>query len=495
MTQFIHRLPRQHKVVITLVLTMLLLLVLIPSEQASASRNTTPVDVLEIGKRYSLTVPADLTIPSGRPVGEFESRAKLESGAELESEESDGSGLVAQGSDLPIATETAEAQYLAAVMAQAAGSHPVDESQNDDQLSWQSFEVRSGDSLARIFNRAGVSPRQLHDLTQAEDADILKRIHPGDRLNLALDADGRLAQLSYALSDIETLYISADDEGVFTSSREIKEVEIRYGFASATISSSFWNAGVRAGLTQGQIMSLAQLFGWDIDFVMDIRPHDNFSVMYEQRYIDGEYVGSGSIVAAEFVNQGEAFRAVRHDNGDYYKPDGSNLRQAFIRAPVAFNRVSSDFNPRRKHPVTGQVRPHNGIDYAAATGTPVMASGDGRVVRSGYSELNGNYIFIQHGERYMTKYLHLNRREVQQGARVRQGQRIGTVGATGRVTGPHLHYEFLVDGTHRNPRTVDLPTAESLPKAQLAEFTQIVEQRFAQISHHREAMLAMNTND
>ena len=473
MTQFIHRLPRQHKVVITLVLSLLLLLILIPSEQASASRNTSPVEPLEVGKRYSLTVPAELTMPVGRPVVNQDSTA-----AE------------------PVATSDA---YLEAVMDITVEQTPLmdslPESQSVDSLNWKSFEVRSGDSLARIFNRAGVSARQLHDLTQAEDADILQRIHPGDRLNLGLDKDGLLAQLSYDLSDTETLFISADDKGVFTSTRETKEVEIRYGFASATISSSFWNAGVRAGLTQGQIMSLAELFGWDIDFVMDIRPQDNFSVMYEQRYIDGEYVGSGNIVAAEFVNQGESFRAVRHDNGDYYKPDGSNLRQAFIRAPVAFNRVSSDFNPRRKHPVTGQVRPHNGIDYAAATGTPVMAAGDGRVVKSGYSELNGNYVFIQHGERYMTKYLHLNRREVQQGARVRQGQRIGTVGATGRVTGPHLHYEFLVDGTHRNPRTVDLPTAESLPKAQLAEFSQIVEQRFAQIRHHREAMLAMNNND
>jgi len=473
MTQFIHRLPRQHKVVITLVLSILLLLILIPSEQASASRNTTQVEALEVGKRYSLTVPADLTIPLGRPVANEDSDAATLGTAQLKDE-----------------------PYLEAVMAQAAAQTDKKEnSQRGDELTWQSFEVRSGDSLARIFNRAGISPRQLHRLTQADGADILQRIHPGDRLNLGLNAGGELAQLSYDLSDIETLYISADENGAFSSSREVKEVEIRYGFASATISSSFWNAGVHAGLTQSQIMNLAQLFGWDIDFVMDIRPHDNFSVMYEQRYIDGEYVSSGNIIAAEFVNQGETFQAIRHDNGNYYKPDGSNLRQAFIRAPVAFNRVSSDFNPRRKHPVTGQVRPHNGIDYAAATGTPVMAAGDGRVVRSGYSELNGNYIFIQHGERYMTKYLHLNRREVQQGARVRQGQRIGTVGATGRVTGPHLHYEFLVDGTHRNPRTVDLPAAESLPKAQLAEFSQVAEQRLAQIRHHRDALLAMRPHD
>ncbi|MCL5050606.1 MAG: peptidoglycan DD-metalloendopeptidase family protein [Firmicutes bacterium] len=451
MTQFIQRLPRQHKVVISIVLGALLLLILLPSEQASASRNTTTAEHLKPGKRYSL--------------------------------------------DIPTAADVSADNYVTPVMSTAtrpqAPTTP-EQTKPADTLRWQSYEVRSGDSLARIFNRIGLSPQQLHRVTQAEDANILLRIHPGDSINFGLDAAGELAQLTYSLSDVETLLITADESGAFTSSRELKDVEIRYGFAAATINSSFWNAGVQAGLTQGQIMNLAELFGWDIDFVMDIRPGDNFSVLYEQRYIDGNYAGSGRIVAAEFINQGDKFQAVRHDNGSYYKPDGSNMRQAFIRAPVAFNRVSSDFNPRRVHPVTGQVRPHNGIDYAAATGTPVMAAGDGRVVRSGYNDLNGNYIFIQHGERYMTKYLHLNRRDVQQGARVRQGQRIGTVGATGRVTGPHLHYEFLVDGVHRNPRTVDLPAAESLPAGQMAAFTQVVQQRLAQIEHQRRVMLAMS---
>lgn len=458
MTQFIYRLPRQHKVVISLVLAALLLLALLPSEQASASRNTTSPDALELNKRYSLKIPAQ-------------------------------SQTVEQGVADATLPKAALQQVKGHDQVQAEAVHPIDD------FEWQSYQVRSGDSMARIFQRLGLSPQQLHHVTQAEDAALLQRIHPGDHLNVGFTEEGELAQLSYALSDVETLLITADEDGLFVSSRETKEVEIRQGFANATISSSFWNAGVQAGLTQSQIMNLAQLFGWDIDFVMDIRPGDNFSVLFEQRFIDGEYVGSGRIVAAEFVNQGDSFKAIRHDNGDYYKPDGSNMRQAFIRAPVAFNRVSSDFNPRRVHPVTGQVRPHNGIDYAAATGTPVMSAGDGRVVQSGYSELNGNYIFIQHGERYMTKYLHLNRRDVQRGARVSQGQRIGTVGATGRVTGPHLHYEFLVDGAHRNPRTVELPAAESLPSDQMPAFNAMVEQRLAQIQSQRQQQLAMTSDN
>lgn len=433
MTHFIRRLPRQHKVVIALITGILFLLVLLPSEKASASRNTTgaSADALELGKRYALELQVS-----------------------------------------PILHEPAD-EYL-------------------DQLDWQSYTVQSGDSMARIFQRLGFSAQQLHRVTQADDDNILRRIHPGQALLFGSDEDGELIQLAYELNDIETLRITRNDDQSFSAERDIKEVEVRHAFANSTITSSFWNAGVQAGLTQSQIMNLATLFGWDIDFVLDIRPGDHFSVLYEERFVDGAFIGTGRIVAAEFVNQGDTFQAVRHDNGDYYTPEGRNMRQAFLRAPVSFNRVSSEFNPRRVHPVTGQVRAHNGIDYAAPTGTPVMASGDGRVVQSGYNDLNGHFIFIQHGERYMTKYLHLSRRDVQRGARVRQGQTIGAVGATGRVTGPHLHYEFLVDGTHRNPRTVDLPAAESLPADMMPAFSAIAGQRLAQIESQRRIMLAMN---
>jgi murein DD-endopeptidase MepM/ murein hydrolase activator NlpD len=146
------------------------------------------------------------------------------------------------------------------------------------------------------------------------------------------------------------------------------------------------------------------------------------------------------------------------------------MRKAFLRAPLNFTRVTSNFNPQRFHPITRQVRPHNGTDYGAATGTPVWAAGDGRVLRSAYNNVNGHYIFIQHGNNIVTRYLHLSRRDVREGQRVRQGQTIGAVGATGLATGPHLHYEFLVNGAHRNPRTVDLPDADPLPTAELAAF-------------------------
>ena len=168
---------------------------------------------------------------------------------------------------------------------------------------------------------------------------------------------------------------------------------------------------------------------------------------------------SGDILAAEFVNQGAIYRAVLNTDGNYYTPEGKAMRKSFLRAPVNFKYISSNFNPRRLHPVTGKVRPHNGIDYVAPVGTPIMAAGSGSVVAAGYNQFNGNYVFIKHAGNYVTKYLHLSKRTVNKGQRVKQGQTIGNLGGTGRVTGPHLHYEFVVGGVHKNPRTLTLPQA------------------------------------
>jgi len=439
----VQRLPRRHKYLISGISAFLLILLVWPSEQASASRNT--------------TAPEDIPL--------------LETSPELASSDHP---------EFPI------------LPVEEAVEHALDipEPEPEDSFEWLSYNVRSGDSMARIFQRLGFSAQQLHRLTQAEDANLLRRIHPGNTLEIARNEDAELAEMRFNLSRTETLVFTLQDDGNYATSREHKEYEVQIGFAHGEINSSFWNAGIQAGMTPAQIMSLAQVFGWSIDFVLDIRRGDRFSILYEQRYLDGEYAGSGRIVAAEFINQNERFEAVLHDDGDYYNSAGESLKGAFLRAPVDFTRVSSEFNPRRMHPVTGQVRPHNGIDYAAPVGTPVMASGDGRVVASTYNNLNGHYIFIQHGERYMTKYLHLHRRNVRVGDRVRQGQIIGQVGATGRVTGPHLHYEFLVEGTHRNPRTVDLPASEPLPDDELPAFRRVAEQKLAMLEERREQLLA-----
>ncbi|GDY26858.1 hypothetical protein AHAT_27480 [Agarivorans sp. Toyoura001] len=353
--------------------------------------------------------------------------------------------------------------------------------------------VKSGDSMALIFSRVGLSARTLHNIDQlGGEARKLRTVHPGDTLDFYLDDNDQLIELHYPQSKYQTLIIERDSQDQFSARIDTQELETRTNFARGTINSSFWNAGISAELSQGQIMDLAAVFGWDIDFALDIRKNDSFMVLFEELYVDGQYAGNGDIIAAEFINQGDVFRAVRHDDGNYYTPEGRPMRKAFLRAPVNFKYISSSFNPRRLHPVTGRVRAHNGIDYAAKVGTPVQAAGDGRVTKSGYSKYNGNYVFIQHSSAYVTKYLHLHKRYVKTGQRVKQGKKIGTVGATGRVTGPHLHYEFLVHGVHKNPRTVKLPTSTPLKGEQKQRFMPIAKARIEQLDNTKRVLLAMN---
>jgi murein DD-endopeptidase MepM/ murein hydrolase activator NlpD len=223
------------------------------------------------------------------------------------------------------------------------------------------------------------------------------------------------------------------------------------------------------------VMNLANLFGWDIDFVLDIREGDRFYLVYEKIYRDGNFLRDGEILGASFFNQGEKFQAIRFDidgRVQYFSPDGQNMRKAFLRAPLNFSYVSSNFNPKRYHPILKRVKAHNGIDYKAPKGTPVYTSGDGKVIRSAYSKYNGHHVFVQHANSIVTKYLHFTKRAVNQGQRVKQGQVIGYVGSTGLAQAPHLHYEFLLNGVHRNPRTVSLPIADPLGESQLVEFRQ-----------------------
>jgi murein DD-endopeptidase MepM/ murein hydrolase activator NlpD len=255
--------------------------------------------------------------------------------------------------------------------------------------------------------------------------------------------------------------------------REARELITETREAEGRIESSLFLAGKAAGLSDNMVMKLAAIFGWDIDFVLDIRAGDRFFLVYEKIYRDGEVLRDGEILAATFINQGERFQAIRYETdgaGRYFAPDGSPMRKAFLRAPLNFSYISSNFNPKRFHPILKRVRPHNGIDYRAPTGTPVYAAGDGRVTRSAYSQYNGHHVFIKHSGSIETRYLHFTKRTVKQGERVRQGEVIGYVGATGLATAPHLHYEFLVNGVHRNPRTVPLPKVDPLEGEALVAF-------------------------
>lgn len=330
-------------------------------------------------------------------------------------------------------------------------------------------KVRQGDNMGVIFQRLGLNTTDLHLIDQIDEANTLRMLRPGQELTFKLTQNGALHSLYYPHSLEQALKVSRKDDGFVA--RPVKlELDTREQVARGEIRSSFWGAAAEAGMTEDQIMDLAAIFGWDIDFAQDLQPGDSFRVVYEDKYQDEERVASGDILAAEFINQGAIYRAVLNEDGNYYTPEGKAMRKSFLRAPVNFKYISSNFNPRRLHPVTGKVRPHNGIDYVAPVGTPIMAAGSGNVVAAGYNQFNGNYVFIKHAGNYVTKYLHLSKRTVNKGQRVRQGQTIGLLGGTGRVTGPHLHYEFVVGGVHKNPRTLDLPQAETLSGRALASF-------------------------
>ncbi len=342
------------------------------------------------------------------------------------------------------------------------------------QRQWMLVEVRPGQTLERIFRDLSLGPRLLHDIVHlSDDTRNLARIRPGDQFAFDLTDENEFIALRTELDEERWLFVERQQDALI-SRIEPRSLDRRVVESSGTISSSLFNAAKAAGLSDNMTMRLASIFGWDVDFALDIRAGDQFAVVYEQVWRDGEFLRDGDILAARFVNQGDAFEAIRFDAGngpDYFAPDGRPMRKAFLRAPLNFTRVTSNFNPRRFHPVTRRVRPHNGTDYGAATGTPVWAAGDGRVIESAYNNVNGHYVFIQHGNNIVTRYLHLSRRQVARGDRVRQGQTIGRVGATGLATGPHLHYEFLLNGVHRNPRTIDLPPADPLPNELMDQFS------------------------
>ncbi len=372
-----------------------------------------------------------------------------------------------------------------------------------EPLPWQSEQVRPGDSLARIFQRRGLRPAELHAILESgSEARRLTRIHPGETLKYRTDEDGRLLAVRYEFSRLEAMEASrADADGAFESRLVRRTPDTRVVFKEGRIDSSMYLAARRAGLEDATIMNLANIFQWDIDFVHDIRPGDSLHVLFEEQWIDGEKVGNGPIVAAEFVNRGRRHQAVRYTasdgRSDYYAPDGRSMRRAFLRAPVEFTRISSNFNMRRMHPIHNRVIPHRGIDYAAPTGTPVMAAGDGVVTTAASHHANGNYIIIRHGEQYQTKYLHLHRfaRGIRNGTRVRQGQVIGYVGMTGWATGPHLHYEFLVNGVHQNPRTVNLPQAEPIADSERDRFLAATRDLMASLNEKRsEERVAMSSS-
>lgn len=362
------------------------------------------------------------------------------------------------------------------------------------ELPWKTITVKRGDSLSNIFKRANLSAQELYKLTHSSaEAKVLTRIFPGQTLHFQIDENKELKALRYTKSRLESALFEKTDNGEYVARQIVRTPEIRTKFRRARIDKSLFLAGHQAGLSQGLIMEMANIFDGVIDFVYDPRKGDEFYVLYEEKYLDGEKIRIGAILAAQYINQGKEYTAFRYEyeNGDvgYYTPEGISMRKTFLRVPLDFTRISSGFNLRRKHPIHKNILAHRGVDYAAPRGTSIFAAGDGRVVSAGYSKLSGNYVFIQHGQQYMTKYLHLHKRHIKRGQKVKQRQIIGTVGSTGYTTGPHLHYEFLVNGVHRNPRTI----LKKLPKAK--SIAEDEKQRFIAQIHDLKLQLANYTRD
>ena len=364
----------------------------------------------------------------------------------------------------PVATTNAieeSPETAPQVLATAAEPEPA------EQVDTLVLTVGRGDTMEKLFRKNKLNLGQLMTIAQLDEAKrLFRKIKPGDVFEIKHD-EGDLLSMYSKLNLTSALQIEKDASS-FVAKVVDRPVETRKRHAYGVIDTSLFESGAEAGLSDKVIMNVAGIFAWDVDFVLDIRSGDNYYIQYEEIWQDGEFVTDGEIIAAEFNNNGRSIQAIRfkdkNDRSDYFTPEGNSVRKAFIRNPVDFTRISSNFNPNRRHPILNTIRAHRGVDYAAPRGTPIKASGDGKVIFRGTKSGYGKAVILQHGGNITTLYAHMSgfAAKARLGSRVRQGQTIGYVGATGLATANHLHYEYRINGVHRNPRTVSLPDAEPI---------------------------------
>lgn len=359
---------------------------------------------------------------------------------------------------------------------------------------WKTMTVHQGDTLISILQNLSISTIQIKDLTNFIKTNRDKTnitIKPGQTIKAYLDNNNNLKIFQLHISKNKTIFIEQTGPRNYKIFQEEKPIIKKLNFASNKIVGSFFTAAQSAGLNDSLIMEMADIFGWDIDFVMDIRPNDRFRILYEEKFVDNEKIGTGHILVAEFINQGQLYRAVRFTDtqgrAGYYSPEGYSMNKTFLRTPVKFTRIGSKFSTSRRHPILHRIRAHKGVDYVAPSGTPVKAAGDGKIVLIGRKGGYGNVVELQHGNKYSTLYAHLSSfaQKLTKDSIVRQGQVIGYVGRTGLATGDHLHYEFRVDGVHRDPLTVQFPKANPLPNKHRAKF----------LSHAQQMLSLLDEND
>lgn len=347
--------------------------------------------------------------------------------------------------------------------------------------------VLPGDNFSLVAKRAELSSSEVFKIIESgPEAKRLLDLRPDQKIIFNFDKHDQLLSLSYQPTITETLMIIRKDES-YQASLEVKELEKQIHYASGIVQDSLFLAANKAGLDDNITMELVNILGWDIDFTLDIRTGDQFSLIYEENYLDDQKVSNGNILLAQFINQGKEITAIRYEgsdgSADYFNPEGLSMRKAFRRNPLDVVRITSHFNLSRKHPVLHKIRAHKGVDYAASTGTPIRAAGDGKVTKASRYGGYGNVVILQHGQKYSTLYAHLSKygRGVREGRYVKQGQIIGYVGSTGLATGPHLHYEFRVNGVHRNPLTIALPSAKPIEQSEKEKFLQHAQEEIAQL--------------
>lgn len=446
--RFKGRFPKIHLIAATLCVSFTgLALTLLPSEDVSATRNTLPLDLPQTTRE---SPPLALLTPTLQ-----EPKAKATKDV----------------------SESSPQQDIA------------------DSPQWQHLTIGSGDTLSSLFKKVGLSSREVYSVANATRHNKgLSRIFPGQTLSLLIE-DSKLKKLRLKRSELITTYVEKTESGYVSQIIERKP-DIQHRFASGVINTSLFIDGEKAGLSNRLIMGLANIFGWDVDFVLDIRKGDSFSVIYEERYLDGRMIGEGKIIAAQFTNRDRLITAVRftdsEGNSSYYTPKGQSMRKAFLRTPVDFTRISSRFSLSRKHPVLNRIRAHKGVDYAARTGTPIKASGDGKIIWRARKGGYGRAVIVQHGSGITTLYAHMSRyrKGQKKGSRVKQGDVIGYVGQSGLASGPHLHYEFRVNGQHKNPMKVKFPNAAPVPKAERAAFNAVAATLMTQLESYKTTQLA-----
>jgi murein DD-endopeptidase MepM/ murein hydrolase activator NlpD len=360
-----------------------------------------------------------------------------------------------------------ESQIVESILSDAAESKKV--SYPDYE-----YEIKPGDNLSSIFNQLGFRYQELMKIMETDlNYLALDTLKPGNTLRFWRSADGQtLAKMELKFSLVEGAVYSRLDDGSY----EFEEVNIPGHWQERAligeVQGSFSQSANQLGLGSADIDQIVSLLKDKINFGRDLRAGDRFEVVLSRQFVGDQLTGNKEIQAVKIYNRGSEITAYLYKDGQYYDKNGESLQRAFQRYPTTSNwRISSGFDPNRRHPVTGRVTPHNGTDFATPTGTPVVSTGDGVVVMTRNHPYAGNYVAIQHGSTYMTRYLHLDKILVRKGQKVTRGQRIGLSGATGRVTGPHIHYELIVRGRPVNPMTANIPMANSVPKQEMAQFT------------------------